>query len=193
MCLIVKKILPQSCVKVQELHWDSCKVSIPIQQQGKHRVPWLTSELNCMRQHVKAARRRFQKCENVVIKKFYRDKYQELKNKYSLKLLDVQINSWKNFLDEINVNNVWKKVYIFGIKQNFQKRVEVSGITLPCRTVMNSSEETIDEVLCNSFPEDCENNDKDCHKQIRYDSLFNSTTANDPPLLFMKLMLVLAN
>ncbi|GBM11439.1 RNA-directed DNA polymerase from mobile element jockey, partial [Araneus ventricosus] len=34
----------------------------------------------------------------------------------------------------------------------------------------------IDEVLHNFFPEDCESDE-----QIRHDSLFNSTTANDPP------------
>ncbi|GBN02116.1 hypothetical protein AVEN_191268-1 [Araneus ventricosus] len=159
-----------------------CKASIPIKKQGKHRVPWWTTELNCMRKHVNAARRRFQRCKNVVIKEIYRNKYQELKNKYNLKLLDAQINSWKDFLDEINVNNVWKKVYTFGIKQSFQKRVEVSGIALPRGTVTNSLDETIDEVLYNSFPEDCESYDKDCHKQISRDSLFNCTTANDPPL-----------
>ncbi|GBM72286.1 hypothetical protein AVEN_107792-1 [Araneus ventricosus] len=69
----------------------------------------------------------------------------------------------------------------FGIKQNFQKGVELSGIALLCGTVTNSLEETIDEILCNSFPEDCENDHKECHKQIRHDSLFNSTAANDPP------------
>ncbi|GBO38475.1 hypothetical protein AVEN_114035-1, partial [Araneus ventricosus] len=160
---------------------NSCKVSIPIKKQGKHKVPRWTTELNCMRKRVNAARRRFQRCKNVIIKEICRSKYQELKNKYSLKLLDAKINSWKYFLGEINVNNVWKKVYTFGIKQSFQKRVEVSGIVLPCGTVTNSLEETIDEVLYNFFPEDCESDDKDCHKQIRHDSLFNSTAANYPP------------
>ncbi|GBM80490.1 hypothetical protein AVEN_91776-1 [Araneus ventricosus] len=68
----------------------------------------------------------------------------------------------------------------FILLKNFQKSVEVSAIAVPCGNVTNSLEETIDGVLCNSFPEDCESNDKDCHKQIRHESLINSTTSNDP-------------
>ncbi|GFW60886.1 reverse transcriptase domain-containing protein [Trichonephila clavipes] len=77
------------------------------------------------------------------------------------------VTSWKKFLDEINVNNVWKKIYTFGVKQQFQKRIELSGIALPSGAMTNSFEETINEVLFHSFPDDCENEVDDCHKEIR--------------------------
>ncbi|GFW87436.1 RNA-directed DNA polymerase from mobile element jockey [Trichonephila clavipes] len=73
----------------------------------------------------------------------------------------------EEILDEINVNNVWKKIYTFGVKQQFQKRIELSGIALPSGAMTNSFEETINEVLFHSFPDDCENEDDDCHKEIR--------------------------
>ncbi|GBM72287.1 hypothetical protein AVEN_107793-1 [Araneus ventricosus] len=69
---------------------DSRKVSIPNKKQGKHRVPWWTTEFNCKRRHANAARRRFQRCKNVVIKEIYKNKDQNLKNKYCLKLLDAK-------------------------------------------------------------------------------------------------------
>ncbi|KAF8764959.1 RNA-directed DNA polymerase mobile like protein [Argiope bruennichi] len=65
--------------------------------------------------------------------------------------------------------------------EKFQKRVELSGIALPCGTVTNSFEETINAVLSHSFPEDNENDDNDCHKKIRHDALLNTNVANDPP------------
>ncbi|KAF8794812.1 Retrovirus-related Pol polyprotein type-1 like protein [Argiope bruennichi] len=158
-----------------------CKMSIPIKKKKMHSVPWWTTEIDCMRKHVNAARRRFQKCKNVTLKEIYKNKYNVLRNKYNLKLLDAKISSWKKFLDEINETNVWKKIYTFGIKQKFQKRVELSGIALPCGTVTNSFEETINAVLSHSFPEDNENDDDDCHKKIRHDALLNTNVANDPP------------
>ncbi|KAF8773449.1 Retrovirus-related Pol polyprotein type-1 like protein [Argiope bruennichi] len=158
-----------------------CKMSIPIKKKKLHSVPWWTTEIDCMRKHVNAARRRFQKCKNVTLKEIYKNKYNELRNKYNLKLLDAKLSSWKSFLDEINETNVWKKIYTFGIKQKFQKRVELSGIALPCGTVTKSFEETINAVLSHSFPEDNENDDDDCHKKIRHDALLNTNVANDPP------------
>ncbi|GFX12030.1 retrovirus-related Pol polyprotein from type-1 retrotransposable element R1 4 [Trichonephila clavipes] len=66
-------------------------------------------------------------------------------------------------------------------KQQFQKRVELSGIALPSGAVTNSFEEKINEVLFHSFPDDCENDDDDCHKEIRSDALINSNVTDDPP------------
>ncbi|GFW81184.1 retrovirus-related Pol polyprotein from type-1 retrotransposable element R1 [Trichonephila clavipes] len=160
---------------------NSCKMSIPIKKRGMHRVPWWTTEIGCMRKHVNAARRRFQRCKNATLKEIYKSKYQELKTNYNLKLLDAKISSWKKFLDEINVNNVWKKIYSFGVKQQFQKRIELSGIALPSGAMTNSFEETINEVLFHSFPDDCENEDDDCHKEIRSDALIYTSVTDDPP------------
>ncbi|GFX03178.1 putative 115 kDa protein in type-1 retrotransposable element R1DM [Trichonephila clavipes] len=119
---------------------NSCKMSIPIKKRGMQRVPWWTTEIGCMRKHVNAARRRFQRCKNVTLKEIYK------------------------------------------IKQQFQKRVELSGISLPSGAVTNSFEETINEVLFHSFPDDCENDDdEDCHKEIRSDALINTNVTDDPP------------
>ncbi|GFU99450.1 hypothetical protein TNCV_3040971 [Trichonephila clavipes] len=45
----------------------------------------------------------------------------------------------------------------------------------------NSFEETINEVLFHSFPDDCENEDDDCHKEIRSDALIYTSVTDDPP------------
>ncbi|GFX10828.1 reverse transcriptase domain-containing protein [Trichonephila clavipes] len=105
-------------------------MSIPFKKRGMHRVPWWTTEIGYMRKHVNAARWRFQRCKNVTLKEIYKSKYQELRTNYNLILLDAKISSWKKFLDKINVNTVWKKIYTFGVKQQFQKKVELSGIAL---------------------------------------------------------------
>ncbi|GFT75659.1 reverse transcriptase domain-containing protein [Trichonephila clavipes] len=74
-----------------------------------------------------------------------------------------------------------KKIHTFGVKQQFQKRFELSGIALPSGAVINSFEETINEVLFHSFPDDCENDDDDCHKEILSDALINTTVTDDSP------------
>ncbi|GFW28147.1 putative 115 kDa protein in type-1 retrotransposable element R1DM [Trichonephila clavipes] len=74
-----------------------------------------------------------------------------------------------------------KKIYTFGVKQQFQKRIELSGIALPSGAMTNSFEETINEVLFHSFPDDCENEDDDCHKEIRSDALIYTSVTDDPP------------
>ncbi|GFX10635.1 reverse transcriptase domain-containing protein [Trichonephila clavipes] len=134
-----------------------------------------------MRKHLNAARRRFQRRKNVTLEEIYKSKYHELRAKYNFKFLDAKIRSWKKCLEGNNVNNVWKKNYTFGVKQQLQKRVELSGIALPSGTVPNSFEETINEVLFHSFLDYCENDDDDCHKEIRNDALINSNVTNDPP------------
>ncbi|GFU19067.1 reverse transcriptase domain-containing protein [Trichonephila clavipes] len=106
-------------------------MSIPIKKRGMHRVPWWTTEIGCMRKYVNDARRRFQRRNKVILKEIYKCKYQELRTNYNLELLEAKISSWKKFLDEINVNNLWEKIYTFGVKQQFQKRVKLSGIALP--------------------------------------------------------------
>ncbi|GFU00607.1 retrovirus-related Pol polyprotein from type-1 retrotransposable element R1 [Trichonephila clavipes] len=118
---------------------NSCKMSVPIKKRGMHRVPWWTTEIGCMRKHVNAARRRFQRCKNVPLKEIYK------------------------------------------IKQQFQKRIELSGIALPSGAMSNSFEETINEVIFHSFPDDCENEDDDCHKEIRSDALIYISVTDDPP------------
>ncbi|GFU28278.1 hypothetical protein TNCV_1022601 [Trichonephila clavipes] len=90
---------------------NSCKMSIPIKKRGMHIIPWWTTEIGCMRKHVNAARRRFQRCKNVTLKEIYK-------------------------------NN---------------------------------------EVLFHSFPDDCENEDDDCHKEIRSDALIYTSVTDEPP------------
>ncbi|GFT00612.1 hypothetical protein TNCV_141581 [Trichonephila clavipes] len=68
-----------------------------------------------------------------------------------------------------------------GVKQTFQKSVELSGIALTCGTVTNSFEETVNEVIFHSFPDHCVKDDDDCYKEIRNDALINSNVTNDPP------------
>ncbi|GFW80383.1 hypothetical protein TNCV_2945151 [Trichonephila clavipes] len=64
----------------------------------------------------------------------------------------------------------------FGVKQQFQKRVELSGIALSSGAVTNSFEETINEVIFHYFPGDCENDDDDCHKRKYGVTLLSITT-----------------
>ncbi|PRD26728.1 UNVERIFIED_CONTAM: hypothetical protein NCL1_37352 [Trichonephila clavipes] len=47
-------------------------MSIPIKKRGMHRVPWGTTEFRCLRKHVNAARRRFQRCKSATLKEIYK-------------------------------------------------------------------------------------------------------------------------
>ncbi|GFW23880.1 putative 115 kDa protein in type-1 retrotransposable element R1DM [Trichonephila clavipes] len=75
-----------------------------------------------------------------------------------------------------NTKNIKKKG-----KHMVLKRIELSGIALPSGAMTNSFEETINEVLFHSFPDDCENEDDDCHKEIRSDALIYTSVTDDPP------------
>ncbi|GFY78807.1 hypothetical protein TNIN_60321 [Trichonephila inaurata madagascariensis] len=50
---------------------------------------------------------------------------------------------------------------------------------------------TINEVLFHSFPNDCENDDDDCHKVIRNDALINIKVTNDPPFTIHEIDVVI--
>lgn len=100
-----------------------------------HNLPWWTTEIDCMRKHVKAARRRVRRTLNLTLRELYRQKYLQIKQKYKEKILDAKISSWKDFLMEINEKKSLKNIYTYAIKKNFMKKDEISGIRLPSGSV----------------------------------------------------------
>ncbi|XP_035205501.1 uncharacterized protein LOC118180529, partial [Stegodyphus dumicola] len=143
------------------------QISIPVRNHGKHNVPWWSAEIFCMRKRLNASRRRFQRCKNPPLRELYKSKYLEYRKVYNLKLADAKSQSWKTFLSTIDVHNVWKKIYTYGVKRDFMKKIEITGICLSTGETTNSLEETITAVLQKSFPSDLEENDDDLHKEYR--------------------------
>ncbi|GFW19001.1 hypothetical protein TNCV_165141 [Trichonephila clavipes] len=77
------------------------------------------------------------------------------------------MNSWKSFLADITVQNVWKKIYTHGMKTSFTKRLEISGIEVSSSNFTSSFEDTIDAVLKKSFPSDPNSHDNSQHRVLR--------------------------
>ncbi|GFY45762.1 hypothetical protein TNIN_94771 [Trichonephila inaurata madagascariensis] len=64
------------CVQdVQELITSAAEKSIPLKKSGYHKVPCWSAELFCMHKQLNAARRRYQRTKNSVLKKVYREIY----------------------------------------------------------------------------------------------------------------------
>ncbi|GFY68611.1 reverse transcriptase domain-containing protein [Trichonephila inaurata madagascariensis] len=161
------------CVQdVQELITSAAKKSIPLKKSGYHKVPWWSVELFCMRKQLNAARRRYQRTKNSVLKEVYREIYFQIRIKYKFKLYESKMNSWKSFLADITVQNVWKKIYTYGMKTNFTKRLEISGIEVSSSNFTSSFEDTIDDVLRKSFPCDPNSHDNSQHRVLRSEAEF---------------------
>ncbi|XP_035231181.1 uncharacterized protein LOC118203047 [Stegodyphus dumicola] len=143
------------------------QISIPVRNHGKHNVPWWSAEIFCMRKRLNASRRRFQRCKNPPLRELYKSKYLEYRKVYNLKLADAKSQSWETFLSTIDVHNVWKKIYTYGVIRDFMKKIEITGICLSTGETTNSLEETITAVLQKSFPSDLEESDDDLHKEYR--------------------------
>ncbi|GFT08251.1 hypothetical protein TNCV_3481901 [Trichonephila clavipes] len=135
------------CVQdAQELIKSAAEKSIPLKKSGYHKVPRWSVELFCMRKQLNAARRRYQRTKNSVLREVYNF---QIRIKYKFKLHESKMNSWKSVLADITVQNVWKKIYTYGMKTNFTKRLEISGIEVSSGNFTSSFE---DAVLRKSFP-----------------------------------------
>ncbi|KFM65430.1 Hypothetical protein in type-1 retrotransposable element R1DM, partial [Stegodyphus mimosarum] len=146
-----------------------------------------------MRKQVNAARRRFQRNRNPILIELYKQKYLHLRHTYSLKLQDAKLNSWREFLMSINERNVWKKIYTNGIKQNFMKGIEVSGIYLPSGNCTKPLEETTNEVLNRNFLTDPYSTDNSFHRMIRAEASLNYVANLDPPFTMSEINSVIEN
>ncbi|GFS56900.1 transposon Tf2-9 polyprotein [Nephila pilipes] len=164
-------ILPVSlelCVQdVQDLIISAAEKSISLKKRGCHKVPWWSVELFCIHKQLNASRRRYQRTKSSVLREVYRKNYIQIKVKYKFKLDESKANSWKSFLADITVQNVWKKIYTHGVKTNFTKRLEISGIEVSSGHFTSSFEDTIDAILRKSFPRDPNSQDNSQHRVLR--------------------------
>ncbi|GFR09880.1 reverse transcriptase domain-containing protein [Trichonephila clavata] len=111
--------------------YQACLHSMPTKKTSKHNVPWWSTEIGCARKRLNASRRRFQRCKNPIVRELYRNKYLDYRKDYNQMLTDAKTDSWKKFLLTIDAQNVWKKVYTYGVKREFMKKIEITGIKLP--------------------------------------------------------------
>ncbi|GFW84231.1 retrovirus-related Pol polyprotein from type-1 retrotransposable element R1 [Trichonephila clavipes] len=170
------------CVQdVQELITSAAEKSIPLKKNGYHKVPWWSVELFCMRKQLNAARRRYQRTKNSVLREVYEEIYFQIRIKYKFKLHENKMNSWKSFLTDITVQNVWKKIYTYGMKTNFTKRLEISGIEVSSSNFTFLFEETIDAVLRKSFPCDPNSHDNSQHRVLRSEAELVYESDDDVP------------
>ncbi|GFX77788.1 retrovirus-related Pol polyprotein from type-1 retrotransposable element R1 [Trichonephila clavipes] len=83
-------------------------------------------------------------------------------------LINAKSESWKKFLLTIDAQNVWKKVYTYGVKKESMKKIEITGIKLPTGETTTSLDETINAVLQKSFPSDSEEKDNIFQNDYRH-------------------------
>ncbi|GFY63985.1 hypothetical protein TNIN_251051 [Trichonephila inaurata madagascariensis] len=182
------------CVQdVQELITMAAEKSIPLKKSGYHKVPWWSVELFCMRKQLNAARRRYQRTKNSVLREVYREIYFQIRIKYKFKLHESKMNSWKSFLADITVQNVWKKIYTYGMKTNFTKRFEISGIEVSSSNFTSSFEDTIDAVLKKSFPCDPISHDNSEHRVLRSNAELVYESDDDVPFSRTEIAWVIDN
>ncbi|KAF8786155.1 Retrovirus-related Pol polyprotein type-1 like protein [Argiope bruennichi] len=170
----------------QDVVLSASKTSMPLKKIRMHWVPWWSIEIECMRKRFNAARRRYQRTRNFILRNFYRQKYLQIKENYSSMLEEAKVQSWKDFLEDINEHNVWKKIYTYGIKQNFTKKIEVTGIRLPNGSATTSVEKTINEIYKKCFPIDTIYTDTPFHGLQRTNALANYSSSFDLYLLLQK-------
>ncbi|GFW65908.1 retrovirus-related Pol polyprotein from type-1 retrotransposable element R1 [Trichonephila clavipes] len=158
---------------------------MPIKKTSKHNVPWWSIEIGCARKRLNASRRRFKRCKNPTVRELYKNNYLEYRKDYNQMLINAKSESWKKFLLTIDAQNVWKKVYMYGVKKEFMKKIEITGIKLPTGETTTSLDETINAVLQKSFPSDSEEKDNIFQKDYRratrtaYPSFFDPTFSYD--------------
>ncbi|GFT91010.1 retrovirus-related Pol polyprotein from type-1 retrotransposable element R1 [Trichonephila clavipes] len=83
-------------------------------------------------------------------------------------LINAKSESWKKFLLTIDAQNVWKKVYTYGVKKRIHEKSEITGIKLPTGETTTSLDETINAVLQKSLPSDSEEKDNIFQKDYRH-------------------------
>ncbi|GFY40042.1 reverse transcriptase domain-containing protein [Trichonephila inaurata madagascariensis] len=170
------------CVQdVQELITSAAENSIPFKKSGYHKVPWWSVELFCMRKQLNAARRLYQRTKNSVVREVYREIYFQIRIKYKFKLHESKMNSWKSFLADITAQNVWKKVNTYGVKTNFTKRLEISGIEVSSGNFTSLFEDTVDAVLRKSFPCDPNSHDYSQYRVLRSEAELVYESDDDVP------------
>ncbi|GFU71013.1 reverse transcriptase domain-containing protein [Trichonephila clavipes] len=170
------------CVQdVQELITSAPEKSIPLKKSGYHKVPWWSVELFCMRKHLNAARRRYQRTKNSVLMEVYREIYFQIRIKYKFKLHENKMNSLKSFLADITYRMFGKKIYTYGMKTNFTKRLEISGIEVSSSNFTSSFVETIDAVLRKYFPCDPNSHDNSQHRVLRSEAELVYESDDDVP------------
>ncbi|GFT16494.1 heterogeneous nuclear ribonucleoprotein U-like protein 1 [Trichonephila clavipes] len=141
---------------------------MPIKKTIKHNVPWWSIEIGCARKRLNASRRRFQRCKNPTVRELYKNNYLECRKDCNQMLINAKSESWKKFLLTIDAQNVWEKVYTYGVKKEFMKKIEITGIKLPTGETTTSLDETINAVLQKSFPSDLEEKDNIFQKDYRH-------------------------
>ncbi|GFT42480.1 hypothetical protein TNCV_1787451 [Trichonephila clavipes] len=166
--------------------------STPIKKTSKHKVPWWSIEIECARKRINASRRRFQRCKNLVVRELYRNNYLEYRNDYNQMLINAKSESWKKFLLTIDAQNVWKKIYTYGVKKDFMKKIEITGVKLPTGETTTSLDETMNVVLQKSFPSDSEENDNNFQKEYRHATRTAYTSFFDPSFSYNDINLMVS-
>ncbi|GFU76466.1 putative 115 kDa protein in type-1 retrotransposable element R1DM [Trichonephila clavipes] len=83
-------------------------------------------------------------------------------------LINAKSESWKKFLLTIDAQNLWKKVYTYGVKKEFMKKIELTGIKLPTGEITTSLDEIINAVLQKLFASDSEEKNNIFPKDYRH-------------------------
>ena len=146
-------------------------------------VPWWSSELQTIRQHVNAAKRRLNRCKNTTLKELYNNKYKAIRNQYKSALIKAKEESWKKFCTESTKESPWK-IYKMA-KEGFNRRPVSTTLTLKDGSVTSSETQTVSALLDNFFPEDLQELDTEQQRIDRMTSQL-STPTTEPETYFTK-------
>ena len=158
--------------------WDELDIinrrCFPLFAPTTRYTPWWTPELQTIRKQVNAAKRRFNRCKNAILKELYKTRFKALRNHYKTELLKAKQDSWKKFCTESTKKSPWK-IYKMA-KAGFSRRPVHTTLTLKDGSVTTSDMQTASALLDNFFPDDRQELDTDQQRTVR------TQTANNKPL-----------
>ena len=127
--------------------------------------PWWSTELNSLRKHTNAAKRRAKRSKHTQLKELYTAKYNALRNQYKLELNRAKRESWERFCTEHSRKSPWQ-IYKY-CKTDFAKSTPSSTLTLIDGTPTLTEKDTAIALLDKFLPDDIPDLDNDAQRIIR--------------------------
>jgi ribonuclease HI len=158
---------------------SACKQSMPkSRQQYSRSVSWWSKDLEIMRKHVNASRRRYQRTKNLDLRNTRKKLYFNLQTKYKEKLLETRRDSWRQFCNATDKQNPWSFAYKI-MSGKLKSTTSLKTIYKLDGEFTQTIEETTNYLMNKFFPTDECNEDNNYHKALRSEMLHEINTQED--------------
>jgi len=129
-------------------------------------VPWWTEDLTNQKKVVKRARRAFQSCCPCRIKLVRQGQFRRERNKYKAMIQKAKVAKWETFVKETANKDPLGFVYKLAAKKLKIKDVPTC-LKIGNNQYTESTKETLQLLLDELIPDENEEAEEDCHKEVR--------------------------